>query len=142
MVSEGQPIEDINPRRPSIEQQQMNKTEIQKRRQNLLLMSPMLVGYSLKLKKWRTSINYLLSKSTDILAVWMSIDNIRPIAWNEDAYDHLVFPVDQKDLLLAFVRNHTQSVETKHDVIAGKGGIPSISVYGVARSKSTNSFVI
>ncbi len=40
-------------RRPSPEKQQSNKNEIQAKRQHLLLMSPMLAGYSLKLKKWR-----------------------------------------------------------------------------------------
>lgn len=46
-------INDSEQRRPSPEQQQSNKNEIQARRQLLLLMSPMLAGYSLKLKKWR-----------------------------------------------------------------------------------------
>jgi hypothetical protein len=39
--------------RPTPEEQRSNKNEIQSRRQRLLLMSPMLAGYSLKLKKWR-----------------------------------------------------------------------------------------
>ena len=40
-------------RRPSSEEQLLHKNEIQAKRQHLLLMSPMLAGYSLKLKKWR-----------------------------------------------------------------------------------------
>ena len=39
--------------RPSPKQQQLNKNKIQATRQHLLLMSPMLAGYSLTLKKWR-----------------------------------------------------------------------------------------
>lgn len=39
--------------RPSPKEQQLNKNEIQATRQHLLLMSPMLAGYSLTLKKWR-----------------------------------------------------------------------------------------
>lgn len=45
--------DDSEKRRPSPEEQQSNKNEIQAKRQNLLLMSPMLAGYSLKLKRWR-----------------------------------------------------------------------------------------
>ena len=39
--------------RPSPKEQQLNKNVIQATRQHLLLMSPMLAGYSLRLKKWR-----------------------------------------------------------------------------------------
>ena len=39
--------------RPSPKEQQLNKNKIQATRQHLLLMSPMLAGYSLTLKKWR-----------------------------------------------------------------------------------------
>ena len=44
--------------RPSLKQQQLNKNEIQATRQHLLLMSPMLAGYSLTLKKWREYPNF------------------------------------------------------------------------------------
>ncbi len=44
--------DDSEKRRPSPEEQQSTKNEIQARRQLLLLMSPMLAGYSLTLKKW------------------------------------------------------------------------------------------
>ena len=43
--------------RPSPKEQQLNKNEIQAIRQHLLLMSPMLAGYSLTLKKWREFTN-------------------------------------------------------------------------------------
>lgn len=91
--------------RPSLKEQQRNKNEIQATRQHLLLMSPMLAGYSLTLKKW----------------LWLSVDHVRALSWNEDAYDHLVFPADQKALLLSFVKNHKQSSKETDDVIAGKG---------------------
>ena len=39
--------------RPSAEQQQSNKAGVQARRLHLLLMSPMLAGFSLSLRKWR-----------------------------------------------------------------------------------------
>lgn len=97
--------EDSEKRRPSPEEQQSNKSEVQARRQLLLLMSPMLAGYSLTLKKW----------------FWMSVDKILPLSWNEDAYDHLVLPVDHKRLLLSFVQSHGQSSKETDDVIAGKG---------------------
>ena len=43
--------------RPSPKKQQLSKNEIQATRQQLLLMSPMLAGYSLTLKKWREYTN-------------------------------------------------------------------------------------
>ena len=53
--------------------------------------------------------------------VWLFIDSVRPLSWNEDAYDHLVLPEDHKSLLLSFVKNHKQSSKEIDDVIAGKG---------------------
>jgi hypothetical protein len=54
--------------------------------------------------------------------VTFHIEDIGPIEWNNDAFDHLVYDEQQKDLILSFVENHGH---TNHqhleDVIVGKG---------------------
>ncbi|KAI1814995.1 ATPase [Poronia punctata] len=61
-------------------------------------------GYSLKLKKWLD----------------FYVDNVGEITWNTDAFDRLVLPEDQKELILAF--SESQMEETAFDdVISGKG---------------------
>ena len=49
------------------------------------------------------------------------VDDIKPINWNDDAYDHLVYHEEQKDLVLSFVDNHKRLRHGVHDVIIGKG---------------------
>ena len=49
------------------------------------------------------------------------VDDIRPVSWNNEAYDHLVYSEEQKDLILTFVKNHQQMKEGLDDVIVGKG---------------------
>jgi hypothetical protein len=49
------------------------------------------------------------------------VDDIKPVAWNDGAYDHLVYPEEQKDLVLTFVENHQRTKESVDDVIMGKG---------------------
>ena len=50
------------------------------------------------------------------------IDDIKPINWNDEAYDHLVYPEEQKDLVLSFVENHKRTRQgVDDDVIMGKG---------------------
>jgi SpoVK/Ycf46/Vps4 family AAA+-type ATPase len=49
------------------------------------------------------------------------VDDIKPVNWNDDAYDHLVYHEEQKDLLLSFVDNHKILTHGVDDVIVGKG---------------------
>lgn len=49
------------------------------------------------------------------------IDDITPVKWNDDAYSHLVYPEEQKDLVLTFVSNHKNLKNDTTDVIMGKG---------------------
>lgn len=49
------------------------------------------------------------------------VDDIKPVQWNDDAYDHLVYPEEQKDLVLSFVQNHQNTKQEMDDVIIGKG---------------------
>jgi hypothetical protein len=48
------------------------------------------------------------------------VDNIKPITWNDDAYDHLVYSEEQKDLLLTCVANHKRWKHEVDNVIARK----------------------
>ena len=59
--------------------------------------------------------------STKHLAVNFYVDDIKPITWNDEAYEHLVYPEEQKDLLLSFVQNHQNANVGMDDVILGKG---------------------
>lgn len=49
------------------------------------------------------------------------VDDIKPLKWNDEAYDHLVYPEGQKDLVLTFVENHQRTKAGLDDVIVGKG---------------------
>jgi hypothetical protein len=70
-----------------------------------LLCSARVRGYSLKLKKW--------------LDFW--VDQVADIEWNTNAFDNLVLPEDQKDLILSFAESQVMNRETFDDVIQGKG---------------------
>jgi SpoVK/Ycf46/Vps4 family AAA+-type ATPase len=50
------------------------------------------------------------------------VDDIQPVQWNDEAYDHLVYDEGQKDLVLTFVDRHKRTREGgTDDVIMGKG---------------------
>jgi hypothetical protein len=49
------------------------------------------------------------------------VDDIKSVKWNDDAYSHLVYPEEQKDLVLTFVENHKRLKAGVDDVIMGKG---------------------
>ncbi|TDZ15082.1 ATP-dependent zinc metalloprotease FtsH [Colletotrichum orbiculare MAFF 240422] len=61
-------------------------------------------GYSLKLKKWLD----------------FFVDDVGEITWNTDAFDKLVLPEDQKELILAFSESQLDGSDFD-DVISGKG---------------------
>ncbi|KAI1343240.1 ATPase [Xylariaceae sp. FL0016] len=61
-------------------------------------------GYSLKLKKWLD----------------FFVDQVGEITWNTNAFDRLVLPEDQKELILAFSESQLEG-STFDDVISGKG---------------------
>ncbi|KAH9903946.1 ATPase [Xylariomycetidae sp. FL2044] len=61
-------------------------------------------GYSLKLKQWLD----------------FYVDQIGEITWNTDAFDRLVLPADQKELVMAFSESQLQG-SAFDDVISGKG---------------------
>jgi hypothetical protein len=61
-------------------------------------------GYSLKLKKWLD----------------FFVDSVEEITWNTDAFDKLVLPEEQKELILAFSESQLEGC-TFDDVVSGKG---------------------
>lgn len=62
-------------------------------------------GFSLRDKKW---FNFF-------------IDSIQDIVWNEDAFESLVAPQDQKDLILSCAESQTKNGQSFDDFIQGKG---------------------
>jgi ATPase family protein associated with various cellular activities (AAA) len=85
-----------------------NKNIMIGRPKDLMFLSPMLKGYCLKAKLW----------------LQFYVDDVRSMVWNLDAYDHLVYPEEQKDLVLSFVSNHNgpnDKADDFDDVIKGKG---------------------
>ncbi|KAH7131505.1 P-loop containing nucleoside triphosphate hydrolase protein [Dactylonectria estremocensis] len=85
-----------------------NKREMLEKPEELAFMSEMIGGYALKNKYW----------------VQFYIEDIEPMVWNDQAFSHLVYDEQQKDLVLSFVENHTfknNSPGVMDDVIVGKG---------------------
>lgn len=95
-------------KRITSEEIEANRNTMLDRADDLVFLSPMLRGYALQNKLW----------------LQFYVDDVRPVVWNDDAYDHLVYPVEQKDLVHSFVENHhrtrTAGIEMD-DVIKGKG---------------------
>lgn len=73
--------------------------------EQLLLCTPKLRGYSLKDKKW---LIFFLHSVTDIV-------------WNNQAFDSLVAPPEQKELILAFAQSQAMNKQNFDDFIQGKG---------------------
>ncbi|SPQ20659.1 8e91407e-3944-4112-816d-64ed6737502f [Thermothielavioides terrestris] len=80
----------------------------------LMYMLPLVQGYALKNKLW----------------VSFYVEDIGPVVWNDEAYDHLVYNEQQKDLVMSFVESHCggggggpaqKRTDAMQDVIAGKG---------------------
>ena len=71
----------------------------------LLLCSASLKGYSLRNKKWLT----------------FSIGCVKDINYNDNAFESLVLPADHKELILALTESQVANKETFDDVIQGKG---------------------
>ncbi|KAI3327316.1 ATPase [Xylariaceae sp. AK1471] len=61
-------------------------------------------GYSLKLKQWLD----------------FFVEDVEEIVWNNHAFEKLVLPEDQKELILAFSESQLQG-STFDDIISGKG---------------------
>ena len=71
----------------------------------LLLAVPFVRGYALKKKKW-----FILF-----------VDQITPIKFSDSAFQSLVLPNEQKELILAFVESQVKHKDEFDDIIEGKG---------------------
>jgi hypothetical protein len=78
----------------------------------LMFMLPLIEGYALKNKLWMS----------------FFVEDIKPVVWNDEAYHHLVYNEQQKDLVMSFVESHCSNsaasqkrAKVMEDVIAGKG---------------------
>ncbi|MCJ1393254.1 hypothetical protein MMC18_006126 [Xylographa bjoerkii] len=71
----------------------------------LLLCVPRVQGFLLKRKQWTR----------------FNVDNIEDISWNDVAFDSLVLPNREKDLLLAFAEGQANPDSNFDDFIQGKG---------------------
>ncbi|KAL6865498.1 hypothetical protein ACO1O0_001592 [Amphichorda felina] len=70
-----------------------------------LMAGPIVRGYSLKNKRWME----------------FFIDSIHEITFDDRAFDSLVLPADQKDLILAFAQSQVKYKNVFDDIISGKG---------------------
>ncbi|KAF2101519.1 hypothetical protein NA57DRAFT_34333 [Rhizodiscina lignyota] len=74
--------------------------------EELLIASPVVLGFSFKEKLW----------------LEFSLSGIKEIDWNEGAFESLVLPTNQKSIVKALVSSHKfHAAETIDDVIQGKG---------------------
>jgi hypothetical protein len=71
----------------------------------LLLCTPMIRGYALKIKRW---LEFYVSEVSEVV-------------FNDQAFNSLVLPEDQKDLILAFAKSQVKYKNAFDDVISGKG---------------------
>lgn len=74
--------------------------------EELLIASPVVLGFAFSEKLW----------------LEFSVSGISDIDWNEDAFDSLVLPDNQKSIVKALVESHTfRAAQNIDDVIQGKG---------------------
>ncbi|KAK4544629.1 hypothetical protein LTR36_004201 [Oleoguttula mirabilis] len=101
--------EDGDPIRPQRLDQLSDTTELRSKRfseEELLLTSPVVLGFAFSEKLW----------------LEFSLSGVREIEYNESAFDSLVLPPDQKDIVRALVESHKfHAAKTIDDVVQGKG---------------------
>ena len=110
-----------NDKRPTAERQDKNKKELLTQEKYLLLMTPMLPGYCLTLKKSSKAPTSVIIKPTHYLPVLFHVDHIEDISWNTTAFDHLILSESTKDLISVLVDRHNSSATGNEEVIKGKG---------------------
>ncbi|KAF2144007.1 uncharacterized protein K452DRAFT_223451 [Aplosporella prunicola CBS 121167] len=70
-----------------------------------LVSTPLLRGYSLKTKQW---LNFF-------------VNSVKEIEWSTNAFDSLVLPANQKELILGFTESQRKYKASFDDIIEGKG---------------------
>lgn len=114
--------------RPDDDQIRANRKEVERNDDYLLCMSPLLDGFSFSDKKWcKSNIRSHLHGvwSLILIQVHFLVECIKPVAFQLKAFDHLVMPARQKELLLAFAKDQDEKVRELDDVVVGKGMLPS-----------------
>lgn len=65
------------------------------------------------------------------------VDSVRDIEWSDTAFERLVLPRDQKELILTLIESQIANKDTFDDVIQGKGGfsilLHRLNSYGWSR---------
>ncbi|MCJ1477834.1 hypothetical protein MMC13_006507 [Lambiella insularis] len=106
-----QPIQPIRPRMQVIHPPRMNKKrrdEMHKpplTEDQLILCVPYVQGFLLKRKQWSR----------------FCVEGVEDIQWNEEIFDSLVLPNQEKDLLLAFTEGQANQRSSFDDFVVGKG---------------------
>jgi hypothetical protein len=85
--------------------QEANQNRMRLKKQHHLTCVSRVRGYSLKKKKW----------------LLFYVDFIEDIKFNENAFESLVLPEDQKELIISFAESQTMNISGFDDVISGKG---------------------
>jgi hypothetical protein len=85
--------------------QEADEARIRLSEKQHLTCLPHVRGYSLKKKKW----------------LLFYLDLIEDIAFNDNAFNSLVLPPDQKELILSFAESQTMNRSGFDDIISGKG---------------------
>ncbi|KAM0343578.1 hypothetical protein ACHAPU_008329 [Fusarium lateritium] len=73
--------------------------------EELIMTSPIVRGYALKNKRWME----------------FFVDDVTEVKFNDKAFDSLVLPQDQKELILAFAQSQVKFKNVFDDIISGKG---------------------
>jgi len=82
--------------------------------QELLITSPVLMGFSLSDKLW----------------LELNVEKVHSIEWNEEAFANLVLPADRKMLLQSLVEAHNEELSGFDDFIKGKGRGLVVNLFG------------
>jgi hypothetical protein len=83
--------------------------------EHLLICDYEVPGFSLADKKW----------------CWFAVDKIRDVEFNAEAFEKLLLPQEQKDMIYSLVEVHTNKNLSFDDVIKGKGKGMVFLLHGV-----------
>lgn len=100
--------------------------------EHFLLAPALLYGFSLGDKIWRKlyTIVRLESHLTWSPAVEFNIQLLTAIKWNDEAFDRLVLPSEQKELIKGLVEAQSENRFEFDDYIEGKGRGLVINLFG------------
>jgi hypothetical protein len=88
-------------------------------KEQLILCTPLIRGYALKTKRW----------------LQFFVDSVCEIRWNNNAFESLVLPEDQKELILSFAESQILYKQKFDDFVEGKGKGIIMLLSGVSESQ-------